>query len=106
MTWSTWLRDASSGTTPPKRRCSSICVATTSESTRLPSSTTEAAVSSQEVSMPSTRTAESPTRSAELLQGLADVRGELALGIELQVALVGAHGRVSVARHLGRHPEE
>ena len=56
ITCTTWLRLASSGTTPPQRRWISICVDTTSESTRRPSSTTAAAVSSQLVSMPRTFT--------------------------------------------------
>ena len=56
ITWTTWLRLASSGTTPPQRRWISIWVETTSESTRRPSSTTAAAVSSQLVSIPRTFT--------------------------------------------------
>ena len=42
------MRDAISGTTPPYSACSSICEAITPESTRRPSATTAAAVSSQE----------------------------------------------------------
>src|SRR5215203_2443237 len=45
-------RDASSGTTPPYGRCKSICEAITDERISLPSRTTEAAVSSQDVSIP------------------------------------------------------
>src|SRR5262249_8931209 len=50
-------REATSGTTPPYAACTSTCEATTSERTLRPSSTTAAAVSSQEVSIPSTSTA-------------------------------------------------
>jgi len=52
----TWARPASSGTTPPKARCWSIEDSTTDEYTCNESSTTEAAVSSQLVSMPRTFT--------------------------------------------------
>lgn len=45
------LARATSGKTPPKRRCSSICVATTLETIVRPSTTTAAAVSSQLVSI-------------------------------------------------------
>jgi len=47
-------RDASSGTTPPYFAWTSCCEATTSDRTRQPSSTTAAAVSSHELSSPST----------------------------------------------------
>ena len=47
-------RDATSGTTPPYSACTRTCDATTSERTRRPSSTTDAAVSSQDVSIPRT----------------------------------------------------
>src|SRR5207249_7668595 len=47
-------RDASSGTTPPNRSCVLICEAMTEERIAQPSRTTAAAVSSQDVSMPST----------------------------------------------------
>src|SRR5438046_1203673 len=50
-------RDASSGTTPPYLPCVASCEATTEESTRSPSSTTAAAVSSQEDSIPRMRIA-------------------------------------------------
>ena len=46
-----WARAATSGTTPPKRACRSVCEATTLDSTRGSSVKTAAAVSSQEVSM-------------------------------------------------------
>ena len=46
-------RLASSGTTPPKLRCVSTCDATTLDSTVCPSSTSAAAVSSHEDSIPS-----------------------------------------------------
>ena len=45
-------RDASSGTTPPYFACIVICEATTLERMTLPFSTTAAAVSSHEDSMP------------------------------------------------------
>ena len=46
----TWALEAISGTTPPKRRCSSSCEATTEDSTSSRSVTIAAAVSSQVVS--------------------------------------------------------
>src|SRR3954454_4488242 len=49
---STWARLAISGTTPPKRACSSTWLLTTDDSTSRASTTTDAAVSSHEVSMP------------------------------------------------------
>jgi len=55
---STWARLATSGTTPPKRECRSVWLLTTEDSTSRPSTTTAAAVSSHEVSMPSTRQGE------------------------------------------------
>src|ERR1035438_4317175 len=48
-------REANSGTTPPYLPWVDICEATTDESTRSPSSTTAAAVSSQDDSMPRMR---------------------------------------------------
>src|SRR5215470_3099517 len=51
---SRWRREASSGTTPPYGACTSSCEATMLASTLRPPSTTAAAVSSQEVSIPST----------------------------------------------------
>ena len=48
------LREASSGTMPPYFACMSSCEETTEESTFLPSSTTAAAVSSHELSIPNT----------------------------------------------------
>jgi hypothetical protein len=45
-------RDATSGTTPPYSACTNTCDAITFERMTLPSSTTAAAVSSHEVSMP------------------------------------------------------
>src|SRR5205085_7821448 len=51
---STCARDASSGTTPPKRRCTSIWLEMRLDRIRRPSSTTATAVSSQEVSIPRT----------------------------------------------------
>jgi hypothetical protein len=50
---STWARPASSGTTPPNAACRSTWLATTDDST-LPPASTAAAVSSHDVSMPST----------------------------------------------------
>src|SRR5687767_6025599 len=62
-TSSTCARLAISGTTPPKRAWRSTWLDTTDETTRRPSSTTAAAVSSHDVSMP---------RMSELLkQGVA-----------------------------------
>ena len=46
------ILEAISGTTPPNILCFSICVATTEETIFLPFSTTAAAVSSQELSIP------------------------------------------------------
>ena len=54
---STWARLAISGTTPPKRAWRSIWLATTDDRTRVARSTTAAAVSSHEVSMPRMRSA-------------------------------------------------
>ena len=51
-TFSRWCRDAISGTTPPKRACSSACEETTLAAIRPSSVTSAAAVSSQEVSSP------------------------------------------------------
>src|SRR5208282_5807648 len=48
-------REASSGTTPPYLACVAICEETTEERMREPFSTTAAAVSSQEDSMPRMR---------------------------------------------------
>src|SRR2546422_4676816 len=48
-------REASSGTTPPYFRCTSICDATTLDRISRPSATTAAAVSSQEDSIPNMR---------------------------------------------------
>src|SRR5512138_702958 len=50
---SRWRREAISGTTPPNGRWRSSWEKTTEESTSRPSLTTAAAVSSQEVSIPS-----------------------------------------------------
>src|SRR4051812_17817538 len=52
VTSSRWRLDATSGTTPPKRACSSSCEATTLERMSPSALTTAAAVSSQEVSIP------------------------------------------------------
>ena len=60
-TSSRWRRDATSGTTPPKRACRSACDDTTDESTRPSSVTTAAAVSSHDVSIPRITT---PARTA------------------------------------------
>src|SRR2546422_162218 len=51
---SRWRREASSGTTPPYGAWIASCEATTLESTRRPSASTAAAVSSHELSIPST----------------------------------------------------
>src|SRR5574341_117645 len=51
---SMWRREASSGTIPPYGACRSTCEATTLLRTRRPPSRTAAAVSSHDVSMPST----------------------------------------------------
>src|SRR5690348_18231463 len=48
-------REASSGTTPPYLRCTSTCDATTLDKISRPSTTTAAAVSSQEDSIPRIR---------------------------------------------------
>jgi hypothetical protein len=48
-------RLANSGTTPPNRACVAICEATTEDSVRAPRSTTAAAVSSHELSIPRIR---------------------------------------------------
>src|SRR5215472_15243175 len=58
---SRWRRDANSGTTPPYGACTSSCEATTLESTLRPPSSTAAAVSSQDVSMPRTITVRPPS---------------------------------------------
>ena len=50
---SRWAREATSGTTPPKRACSSTLLATASASSVVPR-TMPTPVSSHEVSMPST----------------------------------------------------
>ena len=52
VTSSRWRRDATSGTTPPKRACSSSCEATTLERISPSALTTAAAVSSHDVSIP------------------------------------------------------
>src|ERR671919_443581 len=51
---STWAREASSGTTPPNRAWMSCWLESTLDRTLTPSSTTAAAVSSHDVSMPRT----------------------------------------------------
>ena len=55
QTASVCAREAISGTTPPYSLCISTCEATTLESSVRPSSTTAAAVSSQELSKPRIR---------------------------------------------------
>ena len=64
---STWARPASSGTTPPYLACRSIWLLTTEETITEPSSTTDAAVSSHEVSIPRTRTTERPAMPGTLV---------------------------------------
>src|SRR6266542_3826593 len=61
---STWAREASSGTTPPNRPWTSCWLDTRFERIRTPSSTTATAVSSQDVSIPSTFTRPVPPRRA------------------------------------------
>src|SRR3970282_1577299 len=58
-----WRREAASGKTPPYWACSSLCEATMLERMKRPFSTTEAAVSSQEVSMPRMRVSSLKPRS-------------------------------------------
>src|SRR2546423_2512083 len=53
---STCAREATSGTTPPNRSCRCVWLETRFARTHRPSSTTATAVSSQEVSIPRTRT--------------------------------------------------
>src|SRR5437899_4141814 len=86
---STWARAAISGTTPPKRACSSSCEWTILDRiVPLPSprrSTTAAAVSSQVVSIPSTRTG--LLLSGLLLSGLL-LSGLLLSGLLLSALLL------------------
>src|SRR5205823_2546208 len=58
-------REASSGTTPPYLRCTSSCDATILDRISRPSTTTAAAVSSQEDSMPKMRVFASTTTSLD-----------------------------------------
>src|SRR5690606_29507989 len=79
-TTSRWLRLATSGTGPPNLRWRSIWERTTSDRTWRPFSTTAAAVSSHEVSMPRTRT--SVDRGEDLLPAQEGHRGvELTVGV-------------------------
>src|SRR5206468_3836308 len=100
----TCWRDATSGTTPPYTAWTLICDATTSERTQRPSSTTDAAVSSQEVSMPRTSMRQQGDRLGRLRARLhrqrtgggrvlhaTGVEGRLADGQELR-RLVGGGG--------------
>src|SRR5690242_6786263 len=111
MTCTTWLRLASSGTTPPQRRWMSTWVETTSESTRRPSSTRAAAVSSQEVSIPSTSKSNlSPQEPAahllsERLERGAHVVGVWALGLQREIALVGVDRLLVLLDHLPAHAQ-
>src|SRR5581483_4706954 len=78
-----WTREAISGTTPPYSPWIAICDATRSARMRRPSSTSAAAVSSHDDSMPSVSTL------LELREDGADLAGELALRRKLEVRLVG-----------------
>src|ERR1700687_5623384 len=88
-----WWRLASSGTTPPQRWWMSIWVETTSERTRRPSSTSAAAVSSQEVSMPRTITKQS---GDELFEHRPHLVGRRTLRLEQEKLLI-CPDRVRVA---------
>src|SRR6266536_2439050 len=85
---STWARLASSGTTPPYGACSSTWLDTIDERTRRPSSTTAAAVSSQDVSMPRMRT----LKVVSPALGLLDDRLALDLALEAgeELGVLGA----------------
>src|SRR5438132_1099099 len=86
---STWSREAISGTTPPKRACRSTCEAITFERRHSPSSTIAAAVSSQELSIPSTRT-------DELLQGGEPLREPLPIVDAPEIVDPHNHGVLAV----------
>src|SRR5687767_11582896 len=107
-----WWREASSGTTPPQGACSAIWLETTLERIRVPSSTTAAAVSSQEVSMASRRTVSGPHQAGQALgvgraghAPLAHDGGDVAVGrdVEGRVAdgdALGGQAPPSVVRDL------
>src|SRR6267142_1473714 len=78
---SRWRREASSGTTPPYGAWIASCEATTLESTRRPSARTAAAVSSHELSMPSTIMSRSSFRSRSLQTKRGDEAGSLRPGL-------------------------
>src|SRR5262245_34619072 len=72
----TWSREASSGTTPPYGRCTSSCPCTQLDAISRPSRTTAAAISSHELSMPSTHGKEwvKPRTSDAVARAEATVR--------------------------------
>src|SRR5215471_2763065 len=78
---SRWRRDASSGTTPPYGAWIASCEATTLDRMRRPSASTAAAVSSHELSIPSTiivRSSYSHSLQRETHAGRADSKGDAA----------------------------
>src|SRR5438552_5314807 len=86
----TCWREATSGTTPPYWAWTRTCEATTSERTRRPSSTTAAAVSSHEVSIPRTFIFLEAPHDGSQLRGVSPVRREAKIlkisGLRLRVA--------------------
>src|SRR4051794_29371067 len=96
-------RLASSGTTPPYLSCMLICDATTEESTVSPFSTTAAAVSSQEDSMPRMRTVPTLARFVDQALQAGGAGAGAAAGGEVQQAgcLPGAAlgGALQVEEH-------
>src|SRR5579862_5079085 len=93
LTSSRCARDAISGTTPPYRACRSTWLDTTDDCTNRPSSTTAAAVSSHEVSIPRMRMVTSPAvRSFEHGgAGHAPLEAIEQRGVVGLVHLVGPH---------------
>src|SRR5665213_796958 len=82
---STWARPASSGTTPPYLAWRSIWLLTTEETMTEPPSTTDAAVSSHDVSIPRTRVTEGSAMSGTLPR---DADGH-AVAVAVAVAVAG-----------------
>src|SRR4029079_9857311 len=101
--FSRWWRETISVTTPPKRAWMSAWVETTFERMRRPSSTTAAAVSSQEVSM--ARRSSSGLRQGAPGLGIGGARHALLAHDRGDVTARGhVEGGVAHGHALGGHP--
>src|SRR5207244_11788572 len=97
-----WARAATSGTTPPKRACRSVCEAMTFDRTRGSSVNTAAAVSSQEVSMARKNILE--PQMTQMTQMNTDQK-EFALGFYLYLSVSSvANPTPSTAGFAGSNP--